>query len=118
MATVSAALRPGGRFVFSILHPCFIGTSDVSGSWPPETSYYDERWWRAEGELSTLRRVVGANHRMVSSYLNAVADRGLSIRHVDEPPPEPDWTTTHPAAATQPVYLVVDCRKDDTLAQS
>ena len=29
---VSAALRPGGRFVFSILHPCFPGGDDVSGS--------------------------------------------------------------------------------------
>ena len=27
--------RAGGRFVFSILHPCFPGGQDVSGAWPP-----------------------------------------------------------------------------------
>ena len=42
--TVSAVLRTGGRFVFSILHPCFAGGADVSGAWPTSGSYHDEGW--------------------------------------------------------------------------
>jgi SAM-dependent methyltransferase len=34
IATVARLLAPGGRFVFSLLHPCFAGGQDVSGSWP------------------------------------------------------------------------------------
>ena len=67
IAAVSAALRPGGHFVFSILHPCFAGGQNVSGSWPTAGSYYDEGWWTAQDALSTLRRQVGANHRMLST---------------------------------------------------
>lgn len=55
-ATVARLLVAGGRFVFSILHPCFAGADDVSGSWPTGRSYYDEGFWRAEGQRSVLRR--------------------------------------------------------------
>jgi ubiquinone/menaquinone biosynthesis C-methylase UbiE len=34
IAAVSRALRPRGSFTFSILHPCFAGGKDISGSWP------------------------------------------------------------------------------------
>ncbi len=35
LATVARVLRPGGRFVFSILHPCFPGwDEDAPSSWP------------------------------------------------------------------------------------
>src|SRR4029079_9988271 len=77
IAAVSAALRPRGCFVFSILHPCFAGGKDVSGSWPTAGSYYDEGFWTAQEALSTLRRQVGANHRMLSTYLNALRRHSL-----------------------------------------
>jgi 2-polyprenyl-3-methyl-5-hydroxy-6-metoxy-1,4-benzoquinol methylase len=110
-ATVARLLEPGGRFVFSILHPCFAGDEQASGAWPTDGTYYDEGWWRALGALSTLRREVGANHRMVSTYLNALAARGLVARAVVEPRPEPSWTTDRPVAAAQPVYLAVRCTR-------
>jgi hypothetical protein len=34
MALAGYVLRPGGSFAFSILHPCFAGGKDISGSWP------------------------------------------------------------------------------------
>jgi SAM-dependent methyltransferase len=109
-SAVSMAIRPGGRFVFSILHPSFLGSGAVSGSWPSGSTYYDERWWRADGELSTLRSEVGANHRMLSTYINVASRHGLHVHRIEEPEPEADWTTERPEAAAQPVYLVVDCR--------
>jgi 2-polyprenyl-3-methyl-5-hydroxy-6-metoxy-1,4-benzoquinol methylase len=84
-ATVARVLRAGGRFVASILHPCFPGVADVSGSWRTGGRYYDEEWWLADGELSVLRRFVGANHRMLSTYVNTFAEHGLAVEKLMEP---------------------------------
>jgi SAM-dependent methyltransferase len=110
VATVSRVLVNGGRFAFSILHPCFGGDSRTSGSWPADGSYYDERWWLADGEFSTLRREVGANHRMLSTYINLLVSHGQYPDAVAEPPPEPSFRERSPLAALQPVYLVVGSR--------
>jgi SAM-dependent methyltransferase len=110
LATVRRVLRPGGSFVFSILHPCFPGGTGVSGSWPADGSYYDERWWQADGSLSTLRQRVGANHRSLSTYLNSLRGHGLLLDEIAEPPPPAEWATTRPAAARFPTFLVARCR--------
>ena len=110
-ALVRRVLAPGGRFVFSILHPCFSGATGVSGSWPSGRSYYDEGFWRADGERSVLRRQVGANHRMLSTYFNALTGHGLAIDSVTEPQPESEWASDSPEARDLPVYLVVQCRR-------
>jgi 2-polyprenyl-3-methyl-5-hydroxy-6-metoxy-1,4-benzoquinol methylase len=110
LTTVSAALRPGGRFVFSILHPCFGGGKDISGSWSPAGSYYAEGRWVAEDVRSTLRRQVGANHRTLSTYLNALRGQDLWIDRVAEPPPLTDWDPAHDADR-KPVHLVVRALK-------
>jgi len=112
-ATVARVLVPEGRFVFSILHPCFGGDEVGSGAWPTDGTYYDEGWWRATGALSMLRREVGANHRMVSTYVNALARAGLVVTAMAEPRPETSWEADRPAAAAQPVYLAIRCRRTD-----
>lgn len=109
LAAVARALRPGGRFVCAILHPCFVGGGEVSGSWPPTGSYYGEGWWAADGSLSTLRQHVGANHRMLSTYLNTFVRHGLLIDMTVEPEPAEAWARTSPEAARSPVFLVVRC---------
>lgn len=109
LATVARALRPGGRFAFSILHPCFAGGGEVSGSWPPEGGYRQEGRWTATGARSTLRGQVGATHRMLSTYVSALLAHGLTLTDLREPPPPPEWARTSAAAARQPVYLAVSC---------
>lgn len=111
MATISTALRPGGCFLFSILHPCFPGTTGVSASWPASGRYYDEGFWTADAVLSPLRRQVGANHRMVSTYLNTFRQHGLWLDQVSEPVPAPGWSQKRPHADRTPVYLVARCLK-------
>ena len=106
IATVARVLVPDGRFVFSLLHPCFGGGRDVSASWPSSGSYYDEVWWVADGALSILRRQVGASHRMLSTYVNTLSHHGLVIDHLEEPRPDSQWSERRPDAARLPVFLV------------
>jgi SAM-dependent methyltransferase len=107
LATVARVLESGGRFTFSILHPCFPGwADDVSASWPPD-GYHREGFWVPEGGRSHLRRQVGANHRLLSTYLNALARRGLRVEEAAEPEPPAAWTRERPGSV--PVFLVVRC---------
>jgi SAM-dependent methyltransferase len=109
-ATVRHALKAGGAFLFSILHPCFAGTDTVAGTWPPQSRYHDEGFWRPDNEYSTLRRQVGANHRTLSTYVNALSRHGLLITAMNEPPAPAEWETgDRREAARLPVYLVARC---------
>jgi SAM-dependent methyltransferase len=105
IAAVAAALRPGGTFVFSILHPCFAGGRDISGSWPDTGSYYDEGRWTATGGRSGLRQRVGASHRMLSTYHSALRCHGFWLDQMVEPLPRQDWDPAHDADR-KPVFLV------------
>jgi SAM-dependent methyltransferase len=110
IAAVGDALKPRGCFVFSIVHPCFAGGTDISGSWPASGSYYDEGHWTAQGVRSGLRRLVGANHRTLSTYLATLHRHGLRLDEIAEPLPKPDWDPAH-NADRQPVFLVARCVK-------
>jgi SAM-dependent methyltransferase len=114
VATVARVLRPGGFFVFLILHPCFPGweSRQAQPSWQLERGYYGEGWWRATNPAHGLRPKVGANHRMLSTYLNTVVRYNLAIEGVAEPPPSSDWLAEPPQVGPVPVYLVVRCRRN------
>jgi hypothetical protein len=99
-------------FAFTILHPRFPGAGAVSGSWPATGGYHDEGFWVANGDLSTLRRRVGAVHRMLSTYLHALLRHQFTLTHLAEPPPPPGWTHGDRAdAARHPVFLTIRCVK-------
>ncbi|HJZ46733.1 MAG TPA: class I SAM-dependent methyltransferase [Roseiflexaceae bacterium] len=113
IATVARVLRLGGFFAFSIVHPCFPGweAKQASPSWQPGRGYYEEGWWRADRPAHGVRPRVGANHRMLSTYLNTLARHGLVVEEVAEPMPELDWIDHAPSIGPVPVYLAVRCRK-------
>jgi 2-polyprenyl-3-methyl-5-hydroxy-6-metoxy-1,4-benzoquinol methylase len=107
--TLAGALRPGGRFVFSILHPCFSGGGEVGGSWPHDGTYRDEGWWRPADVASTLRRQVGTNHRTLSTYLSSLLAHGFQLSALEEPDPPAAWREGQPGAFRQPAFLVAKC---------
>lgn len=85
MATIAGVLRPSGWFNLSLLHPCFPGDASVGAlpSWPPDRGYAAEGWWTT-GSVG-VRGHVGAHHRTLSTYLNAVLDAGLQFESFTEP---------------------------------
>src|SRR5687768_9884691 len=113
VATVARVLRPGGFFAFSLLHPCFPGweSKQAAPSWSPERGYYAEGWWRPSSPAHGLRLRVGANHRMLSTYLNTFARHQLVMEEIAEPPPPSDWLTEPPHNGPVPIYLVGRCRR-------
>ena len=110
LATVAGLVRAGGWFVFSLLHPCFPGWDrDAPSSWPPDRGYYWEGWWLAGNP--GFRGKVGANHRRLSTYLNAFSGHGLALEEAAEPLPGPEWEQRLPGAAPVPLFLAGRCRR-------
>lgn len=101
LATAAGVLTPGGWFSYSLLHPCFPGlrhdSSEQLSSWPPLHGYATEGWWTTHGD--GVRGRVGANHRMLSTYLNATVRAGFELEEFGEP------------ATSVPRFLIVGCRR-------
>jgi len=92
-------LRPGGRLLFSVTHPCF--ERPVPGMWVREPTdseriedwrgllldhYFDRvaLWWGPSGEPA----MVGF-HRTLEDYASALHAAGLQITRLEEPVPSP-----------------------------
>src|SRR5581483_5735797 len=118
IATVARVLRVDGFFAFSILHPCFPGSpaNHADRRWALGRGYSHERWWRAEGPPHGIRPRVGANHRMLSTYLNTLVRHGLAIEEIAEPEPPSEWVRVASGDDPVPIYLVARCRRGRSLA--
>ncbi|MGO8960510.1 MAG: class I SAM-dependent methyltransferase [Streptosporangiaceae bacterium] len=88
---VARCLRPGGRFIYAGLHPCFIGpfVSRTAESVEQNLRFlpgYGSIGWasRASGDGSGVGPRVGFHHKALASFMNAITDSGLHIRTVQE----------------------------------
>lgn len=88
---VARCLRPGGRFIYLGVHPCFVGpfvyrmteSEDLALSFV--TGYGKAGWAnRGSGDGSMIGGRVGFHHKTLASFLGAFAESRLSIRMVQE----------------------------------
>lgn len=118
-ASVRAAvrvLRPSGWLVFSVLHPCFNPAPSSEQVGPDGTlqrvvsGYFVEGFWRSDARPGPPGKV-GAYHRTLSSYLNALIDAGLVIECLREPRATGDLAVRRPIWREVPAVLAGRCRK-------
>jgi len=109
------ALRPCGRFVFSVEHPICTANpvgwiSDGLGSalyWPLDR-------YHEEGRRNTKWFVDGVikYHRTVATYVNTLLATGFELECLDEPVPTPEASVGRPelqAHCRRPPILVLAC---------
>ena len=122
LCTVARILRPGGWFVLSITHPCFINPSvsrwarQPSGPSGWETGgYFAEGFYRTDNP-DGVRGKVGAHHRTLSTYVNALVQAGLTVERLAEPQAKGTLAERIPYSEQVPPAMVVRCRKSRTEA--
>ncbi len=91
-AEVARVLRPGGRFVYVGIHPCFASPTVER---PPDgphllhPGYRRQGWWQDSPAFrfgqGGIRGRVGVNHLPLAEFLNAILDSRLRLDHVEEP---------------------------------
>lgn len=92
---VKRVLKPGGVFVFSMMHPCFEAPFDPRGQFlmtehdPSVKEAYTIRRYHTEGHWYAgkegMRSRVGAHHRTLSTIIGDLIHAGFTVRHLSEP---------------------------------
>lgn len=115
VAAVRRVLVPGGRFVFTVPHPCFeaphaawITTGD-GASRRVVGDYLVEGFWRSS-DPGAVRRA-GNQHRTLSRYLMALIGCGFVVELVAEPEPGRSVVAEQPHRAALPPFLLVRARR-------
>jgi len=114
LRTVQRVLKPDGWFVFLITHPCFASPNasartadDGSVVWEIRR-YFVAGFFQSERSGSLLAQV-GAYHRTLATYLNALAAAGLRITHAIEPQRTGSVGTPNPGYSVVPLLLLMRC---------
>ena len=107
---VGQALTESGRFIFTILHPCFfqykIHFDKADGEWYRRvTSYMDEQVWRIDS-------FGGHNHyhRNLTYYANALQGAGMAITRLYEPVWDPPDGERREVVRRWPICLLIEAR--------
>ncbi len=117
VATIHAALVPGGDFVFSIEHPIYMAPATPMWS----TDGDRRRIWpldgySREGERTTdwLAKGVVKYHRTIGTTLNTLIGAGFAIRHVEEWRPSAEQLQDHPEWTEEmdrPMFLLIAAQR-------
>jgi 2-polyprenyl-3-methyl-5-hydroxy-6-metoxy-1,4-benzoquinol methylase len=101
------ALRPTGKLIFSILHPCF---EEAGSAWKAQGYVAVRDYFRERAIEQTYGYFI---HRPISTYLNSVVRAGCLIQQVLEPQLEPAIAAQYDAERYTwvPGYLVIFATK-------
>ncbi len=114
-AGVAHALRPGGRFVAVVMHPCFRVPRASAWGWDEERK---SQYRRVDRYLSTAKvdirvhpgadpgRTVPAHHRPLEAYVNGLGAAGLVVDRLEE------WTS-HKTSPIGPRKRALDESRDE-----
>jgi len=119
LATVHAALVPGGRFVFSTEHPIFTAPSlpgwatDEAGrrTWP-----IDRYLVEAARTTDWLAPGVVKYHRTIATTVNALLDGGFTLTRLHEFCPTSEQIAARPELEQErdrPMFLLIAARRSD-----
>jgi SAM-dependent methyltransferase len=115
---IERVLTRGGRFLCFLNHPLL----QAPGSGWIDDQILEEQYWRVgpylPDDVAMEEVAPGVRlpfmHRPLSRYINVMADCGLLVEHMDEPPPPPGFLAQAPEygeAASIPRLLVLRARK-------
>lgn len=103
VAELARLVKLGGRFIFSVLHPCFsmpdacwIRDQDGKYMYEAVDNYFAENWWPSDLASSLRSGQKKIKHRTLSRYVNALGARGFTVRRIVEPRPSPDILVVNP----------------------
>lgn len=102
IAELARMVKLGGRFIFSVVHPCFCmpdacWVRDDVGRviYRAVDNYHTEGWWPFEVS-DVVRNRTKIKHRTIAGYVNALSSRGFNVRRIIEPRPSPDTLVLKP----------------------
>lgn len=115
LRNVERILRPGGWFVFSILHPCYNSPPSGEQTTPDGavrlvSGYFEEGYWRSDARTGPPGKV-GSYHRTLATYVNSLREVGLRMDQVAEPRATGSHAERRPVWAEVPAVLIVRCQK-------
>jgi SAM-dependent methyltransferase len=124
---VNCVLKRGGRFLFSITHPCFERFRDGLG-WEKDEkeqklyykidNYFDEGpkefvFTLGCGKVTLPGRMINF-HRTLTTYFRALYKAGLVVTRLEEPRPSPEALVRYPQLEDLlriPSFMVAEARK-------
>ena len=124
---VSRVLKKGGRFLFSITHPCFVRFRDDLG-WEKDEKgrklcyrvddYFDEgpkefAFTLGCGRVTLPVKMINF-HRTLTTYFRALHNAGLAVIRLEEPRPSREALSRYPELEDLlriPNFMVVEARK-------
>lgn len=115
--SVRRVLVSGGRFVFTIPHPCFEAPHatwvDAAGGASRRLigDYLVEGFWRSANPDAVRR--AGNEHRTLSRYLTVLIEEGFTLEIVAEPAVDQHIAAEQPHRAAFPPFLLVRARYDN-----
>ncbi|GFF99381.1 uncharacterized protein HI_0912 [Aspergillus udagawae] len=118
-AAIYKALKPGGRFVFSVQHPTF--SAPRTPNWGVRkdggTLFWELESYGSEGPrmINFLGQPIRAYHRTMETYISLLLENGFMLVDFKEciPPPGvlPEMHLDHGKEGHRPLFLILAARK-------